>query len=63
MYPLELYSDGAPGHVSNLIALVKAGFAISYILQGYPRFHDPCGCPEGTGIGGPGYTIDAEFQH
>ena len=27
----------------------------------YSRFHDPGGCPEGTGMGGPGYSIKGEF--
>ena len=60
---LELYPDVAPGHVSNLIALVKAGFydglTFHRVIQG---FMIQGGCPEGTGIGGPGYTIDAEFN-
>lgn len=60
---LELYPDVAPGHCKNIIALSKAGYyddltfhriVKGFVIQG--------GCPEGTGTGGPGYTIDAEFN-
>ena len=60
---LELYPDVAPGHCKNIIALVKAGFynnlTFHRVIKG---FMIQGGCPEGTGVGGPGYTIDAEFN-
>lgn len=60
---LELYPDVAPGHCKNIIALVKSGFydnlTFHRIIKG---FMIQGGCPEGTGVGGPGYTIDAEFN-
>ena len=45
----ELYPDIAPQSVYNFIALVIPGF----MIQG--------GCPDGTGMGGPGYCIKGEF--
>lgn len=60
---LELFPDVAPGHCKNLIALTKAGFynGLSFhrIIKG---FVIQGGCPVGNGTGGPGYTIDAEFN-
>ena len=59
----EFFNDKAPGHVKNFVDLAEKGFydgtqfhrVISgFMIQG--------GCPNGTGTGGPGYTIDAEFN-
>ncbi len=53
----------APGHVRNMVALTESGF---YDGVGFHRiikgFMIQGGCPEGSGRGGPGYTIPAEFN-
>lgn len=58
----ELYPDIAPKTVENFIKLVEEGFydglifhrvILGFMIQG--------GCPDGTGMGGPGYTIEGEF--
>ena len=46
----ELYPEIAPNTVNNFISLVNKGF----MIQG--------GCPDGTGMGGPGYSIKGEFN-
>jgi len=60
---LTFFPDVAPGHVKNLLALAKIGY---YDGLGFHRiisgFMIQGGCPEGTGTGGPGYTIPAEFN-
>jgi peptidyl-prolyl cis-trans isomerase B (cyclophilin B) len=60
---LDLLPDVAPGHCANLLALAKIGFydGLSFhrIISG---FMIQGGCPQGTGTGGPGYNIDAEFN-
>jgi peptidyl-prolyl cis-trans isomerase B (cyclophilin B) len=60
---LDLYPDVAPGHVKNLLALAKIGYydglTFHRVISG---FMIQGGGPEGTGTGGPGYTIKAEFN-
>jgi len=60
---VELWDDVAPGHVENFQKLARSGFydgvsfhriISDFVIQG--------GCPDGTGAGGPGWTIDAEFN-
>lgn len=60
---LELYPDIAPATVENFIKLVKEGFYDGLIFHRViPGFMIQGGCPEGTGMGGPGYTIKGEFS-
>jgi peptidyl-prolyl cis-trans isomerase B (cyclophilin B) len=60
---LDLDPQAAPGHVRNMVALAESGF---YDSTGFHRiikgFMIQGGCPEGTGTGGPGYRIPAEFN-
>ncbi len=58
----ELYPDKAPNSVNNFIALAKAGFYDGLIFHRViPGFMIQGGCPQGTGTGGPGYSIKGEF--
>ena len=59
----ELYPEVAPQSVYNFISLIKKGFydglifhrcIYGFMIQG--------GCPDGTGLGGPGYCIKGEFK-
>ncbi len=60
---LDLWTDIAPGHCRNIIGLTKIGFYDGIIAHRViPGFVMQVGCPQGTGTGGPGYTIDAEFN-
>lgn len=61
---VELYPEIAPNTVNNFISLIKKGFynglkfhrvIRGFMLQG--------GDPEGTGMGGPGYSIKGEFSY
>ena len=58
----ELYPDVAPITVENFVNLVKDGFydglTFHRVING---FMIQGGCPDGTGMGGPGYTIKGEF--
>ncbi|MBO4578683.1 MAG: peptidylprolyl isomerase [Clostridiales bacterium] len=58
----ELYPDIAPISVENFIKLAGNGFYNGLIFHRViPGFMIQGGCPEGTGMGGPGYTIKGEF--
>lgn len=60
---LDLWSDVAPGHVANILGLAKIGYYDGLIFHRIINgFMIQGGCPEGTGTGGPGYTIKAEFN-
>lgn len=59
----ELYPEVAPNTVNNFLSLIRKGFydglifhrvIYGFMLQG--------GCPDGTGMGGPGYCIPGEFS-
>jgi peptidyl-prolyl cis-trans isomerase B (cyclophilin B) len=60
---LELFEKDAPGTVKNFVALAKKGF---YDGKNFHRviknFMIQGGCPQGTGTGGPGYTIKCEIN-
>lgn len=59
---IELYPDKAPNTVYNFISLVKKGFYNGLIFHRVIKgFMIQGGCPDGTGMGGPGYTIKGEF--
>ena len=58
----ELYPEIAPNTVNNFLSLVNNGYydgltfhrvIYGFMIQG--------GCPDGTGMGGPGYSIKGEF--
>jgi cyclophilin family peptidyl-prolyl cis-trans isomerase len=60
---VEFFPADAPKTVENFVTLAKKGFyngltfhrvVADFVVQG--------GCPQGTGTGGPGYTIPAEFN-
>ena len=60
---IELYPDIAPISVENFISLVKDGFYDGLIFHRViPGFMIQGGCPEGTGMGGPGHHIKGEFK-
>jgi cyclophilin family peptidyl-prolyl cis-trans isomerase len=58
---IELFENEAPNTVANFISLVEKGFynGLSF-HRVLPAFMAQGGCPEGTGAGGPGYTIRCE---
>lgn len=59
----ELYPEIAPNTVNNFISLVKKGFYDGRIFHRVIRgFMIQGGCPNGNGMGGPGYSIKGEFS-
>lgn len=59
----ELYPEIAPNTVNNFISLVKQGFYDGIIFHRVIKgFMIQGGDPEGTGMGGPGYSIKGEFR-
>ena len=60
---LELYPDVAPNTVKNFISLANKGYYNGLIFHRVIEgFMIQGGCPEGTGTGGPGYSIKGEFS-
>ena len=58
----ELYPEIAPNTVANFVTLVASGFYDGLIFHRViPGFMIQGGDPQGTGMGGPGYTIRGEF--
>lgn len=58
----ELYPEKAPNSVNNFISLIQKGFYDGLIFHRcIPGFMIQGGCPQGTGMGGPGYSIKGEF--
>ena len=59
----ELYPEKAPNTVRNFIALANSGYYDGLIFHRViPGFMIQGGCPNGTGMGGPGYAIRGEFS-
>ena len=62
-FKVELYADKAPLTVGNFMKLVDQGFYNGLIFHRViPDFMIQCGCPHGTGRGGPGWTIRDELH-
>lgn len=60
---IELYPEIAPNTVRNFISLVNDGFYNGLIFHRViPGFMIQGGCPQGSGMGGPGYSIKGEFS-
>lgn len=60
---LELYPDIAPITVENFVRLASEGFYDGLIFHRViAGFMIQGGCPEGTGMGNPGYSIKGEFS-
>lgn len=59
---IELYPEIAPESVKNFISLINKGFYNGLTFHRIiPGFMIQGGDPEGTGVGGPGYSIEGEF--
>lgn len=59
----ELYPEVAPNTVKNFIDLINRGFYDGLIFHRViPGFMIQGGCPDGNGMGGPGYGIKGEFN-
>lgn len=62
VFKAELYPEIAPQSVNNFISLIKKGFYDGLIFHRViPGFMIQGGDPEGSGCGGPGYSIKGEF--
>jgi peptidyl-prolyl cis-trans isomerase B (cyclophilin B) len=60
---LAFFPDKAPGHVANFVKLAERGFYDGTVFHRVIKgFMIQGGCPQGTGTGGPGYQIRAEFN-
>lgn len=60
----ELYPEIAPNTVRNFVDLINRGFYDGLIFHRViPGFMIQGGCPEGSGMGGPGYSIKGEFTN
>ena len=58
----ELYPEVAPNTVNNFISLINKGYYNGLIFHRVIEgFMIQGGCPDGTGMGGPGYSIKGEF--
>ena len=60
---IEFYQEDAPNTVRNFIDLTNKGFYDGLTFHRViPNFVIQGGCPDGTGAGGPGYSIDCELS-
>jgi len=60
---VNFYEKDAPGTVANFVKLSKEGYYNGLIFHRViPEFVIQGGCPDGTGMGGPGYTIKCELN-
>ncbi len=60
---VSFYDKDAPKNVANFVKLSKEGFYDGLTFHRViPDFVIQGGCPEGTGAGGPGYTVDCELD-
>jgi cyclophilin family peptidyl-prolyl cis-trans isomerase len=63
-FRVELWNDVAPKHAANFLKLVDQGFYDGLTFHRIiPQFVIQGGCPRGDGTGGPGWTVDAEFNN
>lgn len=63
-FKAELYPEIAPNTVNNFISLIEDGFYDGLIFHRVIKnFMIQGGDPQGTGMGGPGYSIRGEFNH
>ena len=59
---VQLAGNDAPIHVGNFVELARKGFYDNLKFHRYvPNFVIQGGCPNGNGMGGPGYSIKGEF--
>jgi len=59
---VEFFDNDAPNTVANFVKLSKEGFYNGLTFHRViPSFVIQGGCPKGTGVGGPGYTIKCEL--
>ncbi|MDC0230639.1 peptidylprolyl isomerase [Aureispira] len=60
---IDFFTDDAPNTVANFVKLSKEGFYDGLTFHRViPDFVVQGGCPDGTGAGGPGYSIDCELD-
>ena len=60
---VEFYEKDAPKTVENFVTLIEKGYYNGLNFHRVlPDFVIQGGCPDGTGSGGPGYTIDCELD-
>lgn len=60
---VQFYEEDAPKTVANFVKLSKEGFYDGLTFHRVlPDFVIQGGCPQGTGVGGPGYQIECELD-